>query len=139
MAPILSFGNQAGLTLETDVDAILPMQYADRRRRPLSPEQRLMAAVLEDALNIRRRGPRASGRRARLLYAEVRRWFASNDVQWQFSFVNVCQALGLEPSVIRSGARALDADASEWRIARAVTSPVVPARWPIERRDVATH
>jgi hypothetical protein len=98
-----------------------------------------MAAVLEDSLNVRRRGPRATGRGARLLYAEVRRWFASNDVQWPFSFVNVCQALGLEPSVVRSGARALDADASEWRIARAVRNPAAPSRWAIERRDATTH
>ena len=76
-----------------------------------------MAAVLEDALNTRRRGPHATGRSPRLLYAEVRRWFASNDVHWPFSFVNVCHGLGLEPSAVRAAAQALDADGSERRAA----------------------
>jgi hypothetical protein len=104
-------------TLSTEFETILPTQFADRHRAPLSPEQRLMAAVLEDAINIRRRGPRAAGRRARPLYAEVRRWFASDDTTWPFSFVNVCHGLGLEPTAVRSGAHVLDGDEGEWRIA----------------------
>lgn len=117
-----------------DFETLLPTQYADRHRPSLSPEQRLMAAVLEDALAIRRRGPRATGRRARPLYAEVRRWFASDDVTWPFSFVNVCQGLGLEPTVVRSGAHALDGDEGEWRIAHHLPPASRPPRVLAERR-----
>lgn len=114
---------------DSEVDPILPEQFADRRRGSLLPEQRLMAAVLEDAINTRRRGPHASGRSPRLLYAEVRRWFASNDVQWPFSFVNVCHGLGLEPSAVRDAAQALDADHMERRMAAEHRRTARDDRW----------
>jgi hypothetical protein len=123
----MTFGGESSLraAIDGDLDPILPEQLQARGRRTLQPEQRLMAAVLKDALNLRRRGPRAAGRSARLRYAEVRRWFASNDLQWPCSFVNVCQALGFEPSAVRASAQALDADSTE-RCAIAVSQP--PAR-----------
>ncbi len=116
---------------DADVDPLLPEQLADRRRMPLLPEQRLMAAVLEDALNTRRRGPHATGRSPRLLYAEVRRWFASNDVSWPFSFVNVCHALGLEPSAVRAAAQTVDADRVERRVAAEHRRSVCDDRWTL--------
>ena len=124
----MTFGGEPSrrLAINNDLDPILPEQLQDRRRRTLQPEQRLMAAVLEDALNLRRRGPRAAGRSARLRYAEVRRWFASNDLQWPCSFVNVCHALGLEPSAVRAGAQAVDTDGIE-RCAIVVSRPPAPS------------
>jgi hypothetical protein len=117
--------------IDSDVDPILPEQFVDRRRRPLQPEQHLMAAVLEDALNVRRRGPCATGRSPRLLYAEVRRWFASNDIQWPFSFVNICQGLGLDPSAVRAAAQELDADGTERRVAAEHRRTVRSERWTL--------
>lgn len=121
-------------TPDGDVDPILPEQFADRRRGAFLPEQRLMAAVLEDALNTRRRGPHATGRSPRLLYAEVRRWFASNDVQWPFSFVNVCHGLGLDPSAVRTAAQALDADGVERRVAAEHRRAARDERWTLIMR-----
>ena len=72
-------------------------------RRPCcTPEQRLMAAVLEDAMReLERPGGEWYGARARRR-AEVQFWLASDDVAWPFSFVNVCEALDLDPREVRS-------------------------------------
>jgi hypothetical protein len=71
--------------------------------RPHStPEQRLMAAVLEDAMReLTRPGGGWYGARARR-QIEVQRWLESDDVAWPFSFVNVCEALDLDPGEVRS-------------------------------------
>lgn len=81
-------------------DAVLPDQYLSRRRGGLSPEQRLLFAVLEDALTIYRR--RADCWRSRAERAEVVDWMMSDDLTWPFSFVNCCEGLGLDPGAVRS-------------------------------------
>jgi hypothetical protein len=79
---------------------LLPEQLLDAPRR--TPEQRLMAAVLEDAMReLSRPEGEWIGARARRL-AEIHAWFASDDVAWPFSFVNVCEALDLDVGSFRS-------------------------------------
>jgi hypothetical protein len=77
------------------------------RQRDLSPEQDLMLAVLSDAITL------LHGRQLRTLagytknqnigvaVARTRRWVQSNDTSWPFSFVNVCETLGLSVSCVR--------------------------------------
>lgn len=65
------------------------------------PELRLMAAVLQDAVHTYRRHVGATSREARALCEEARAWLVSHDETWPFSFVNVCQALGLHPDALR--------------------------------------
>ena len=79
---------------------LLPEQLLDAPQR--TPEQRLMAAVLEDAMRELTR-PEGGwfGARARRR-AELEAWFASDDVAWPFSFVNVCEALDLDVARFRS-------------------------------------
>jgi hypothetical protein len=61
-----------------------------------------MAAVLEDAMReLSRPEGEWIGARARRL-AEIHAWFASDDVAWPFSFVNVCEALDLDVGSFRS-------------------------------------
>ena len=67
-----------------------------------TPEQRLMAAVLEDAVRELVRPSGAWYGAAARRRAEVVLWFESDDVGWPFSFVNVCEALDLDPSDVRS-------------------------------------
>jgi hypothetical protein len=43
------------------------------------------------------------GTRAARLFRDVNEWFSSDDRHWLFSFVNVCDTLGLEPTYIRTG------------------------------------
>jgi hypothetical protein len=96
-------GDQQGQLFEPD--AMLPVQYFGRFQgnRPLTGEERLMLAILEDAANVYcgRQGGGAGVRELR----EVERWFASTDLSHVFSFERICQALDLDPSYIRLGVR----------------------------------
>jgi hypothetical protein len=77
------------------------------RSHQLSGEEGLMLAVLQDALSVIRNGePRAvdgylknedMGR----LVSEARAWVMSNDRGWPFSFVSICDSLGLDPGCVR--------------------------------------
>lgn len=64
------------------------------------PETALMYAVLEDAfLCLQKSGDSTPlvQRRAR----EAEEWFLSDDVRWIFSFLSVCEGLGLDPGYMR--------------------------------------
>ena len=63
-----------------------------------TPEQRLMAAVLKQAVEDLRllRSIRGTSR-----LAEVEGWFDDQDFRWPFSFENVCAALFLDAEAIR--------------------------------------
>ena len=64
-------------------------------------ERRLMRAVLKDALAVLFKYDATQDRRGQRLLAEAQLWLESDDTDWPFSFVNVCDALGLEPSCVR--------------------------------------
>lgn len=72
----------------------------------LLPERRLMAAVLAVALIEYQEYVHASDPKGRCRFAEVNLWFASGDTRWPFSFMSICAALGLDPSLFRGGGRA---------------------------------
>ena len=80
-----------------------------------NPRNRLMLAVLEEALVTFQRGlasPRAEQRRH---FYEVDRWVASRDTEWPFSFENICGCLRIDPDYIRSGLRRMKRDALSGR------------------------
>ena len=68
------------------------------RATPRTAEQRLMAAVLEDAVDVYRH-PRANRHR---LVRETEAWFRSDDPRYVFSFARICKALDLDPRAIRA-------------------------------------
>jgi len=76
------------------------------------PVQRLMVAVLEEALLSYQRNVRSSRQWSRRRFREAEEWFASDAATWPFSFVVICETLDLEPEDIRAGLRA-------WRAAHA--------------------
>jgi len=84
-------------------EAILPEQFF-RPSAALPPEKRLMLAVLEAALLDMQRSAGARTPRARRRADEVDAWFAADDEGWPCSFLNVCQALGLDVSAVRTRA-----------------------------------
>ena len=84
-------------------ETILPEQFF-RPSAALPPEKRLMLAVLEGALLDLQRSAGARTPRARRLADEVDAWFAADDEGWPCSFLNVCQALGLDVSAVRTRA-----------------------------------
>ena len=82
---------------------ILPVQFAELLHRPSerTPELRLTAAVLEDAVRTFCRCAGSREARSQRLFQETVEWFESSDVSWPFAFENICDALALEPGWIR--------------------------------------
>lgn len=94
----------------TGTSVIADLQQ-DRPEITANPRNRLMLAVLEEALVTFQRGldsPKAEQRRH---FHEVDRWVASNDTEWPFSFENICSCLRLDPDYVRAGLRKLKCDA----------------------------
>jgi len=67
------------------------------------PQNRLMLAILEEALVTFRRGIDSEKAERRRQFYEVDHWVASNDTDWPFSFENICSCLMIDPDYIRSG------------------------------------
>jgi len=74
--------------------------FLDRR---LTPEEELMAAVLDEAIADYQRYWGGASRRSRKRFAEVERWIFTDDTDWIFSFVNCCEVLGIKPEYVRQG------------------------------------
>lgn len=87
-------------------DTLAQAQFFDaaKRTHPAAPERRLMAAVLEDAVATLTTDQRRCSRRQRREFDETMRWVVDrSDKGWVFSFINVCDSLGLDPAFLRAG------------------------------------
>jgi hypothetical protein len=67
------------------------------------PSRRLLLAVLEDAVITFEKCATARDHRGRRIFLETEAWFRSDDTAAPFSFIAVCDALGLDPDYVRSG------------------------------------
>ena len=70
-----------------------------------TPETRLLIAILEEAINCFQRYYFAQHDSGQRLFREADEWLMSNHKDWAFSFESICDALGLDPSYVRSGLR----------------------------------
>lgn len=68
---------------------------------PETPERRLLLAVLLDAIVCVQRISSTPPGQLRRELEESQRWIRSDDCAWPYSFVNVCEALGLAHQPIR--------------------------------------
>ncbi|MEA2678974.1 MAG: hypothetical protein QOK03_696, partial [Candidatus Binataceae bacterium] len=84
-------------------DLILPCQYFDiSGGRSLSGEQRLMLALLTDAINVYQKGVLSRRTNARRLYIDAERWIlADDDTCGWLNFPTVCEALGIHSGLLR--------------------------------------
>lgn len=73
------------------------------RPQEVIPEYGLVQAILREAIHEYQKFAGKRGRRGSRLFREVHQWFSENDARWDFSFINVCQILDLEPAYIRAG------------------------------------
>jgi hypothetical protein len=83
---------------------ILPSQYFDvSGGHRLTAEQRLMLALLADAINVFQQGATSRATRKRMLYIDAERWImmAARPGPHAFSFETVCEALGINAGVLR--------------------------------------
>jgi hypothetical protein len=95
-------------TLSTDsilseAAVILPSQYfASIGSIGLSSEQRLMLAVLVDAMNVLQSWQSGGSMRKRRNFAEAAQWVNARGTSYPFSFDSVCDALEIDPERLRS-------------------------------------
>src|SRR5271166_6508729 len=86
------------------LNQILPSQYFDvSGGHRLTAEQRLMLALLADAINVYQQGVVSRATRKRLLYLDAERWImmAGKTAPHAFSFDTVCEALGINAGALR--------------------------------------
>jgi len=111
LAPHQALQMSEGFQLSSDtaverfvgLNQILPSQYYDvSGGHRLTGEQRLMLALLADAINVYQQGALSRNTRKRLLFIDAERWItASAKCRHAFSFDTVCDALGINPGMLR--------------------------------------
>lgn len=78
--------------------------FDDRRGQSLVfPEQRLMLAILEDALECFREHCAAKHGKRKQVFKNVEQWFFAGSAAWVFDFESICTALDLDPDYVRKG------------------------------------
>jgi hypothetical protein len=83
-------------------DVILRSQFFELvGARSLSSEQRLMLAVLADAINVVQEYGGSESLRKRNSFNEAWNWFFTKGITCPLSFDNVCDALGMDAQALR--------------------------------------
>jgi hypothetical protein len=92
-------------------DTLTTYQFAKvfRQKSHLGPEERLMFAVLTDAIECFQKYLGAQSKRCRNLFKEAEAWITNKDSKEFYSFEHVCEALGISPGYLRLGL-------NQWRI-----------------------
>ena len=88
---------------EPDVLAVHEYLHVFQYRPALTPERRLLAAILRDAIDCYMRYCFAKSRREKKMLQETEEWFFGSGEEGVFSFENVCEILKLAPGYIRRG------------------------------------
>ena len=85
-------------------EAILPEQFQRMwgGTRTITPERALLVAVLWQAADDLRTHGNVRRAQSRVLYRNAFRWVASDDRSWPYSFLNVCDVLGLSAGSLRA-------------------------------------
>ena len=103
MSGAVQYGSDVILDGIIGLHQILPSQYYDfSGGHRLTGEQRLMLALLADAINVYQQGALSRSTRKRMLYVDSERWIMSDCRSLHaFSFETVCECLGINPVVLR--------------------------------------
>jgi hypothetical protein len=83
-------------------DVVLPAQQSARVRH-LTPERRLMIAVLDDAIQCVMKYRSATDGPGRRQFVEESDWLLSTDDRWPYSFECICDVLNLDAGAVRAG------------------------------------
>jgi len=75
------------------------------RTVPLQGAQRLLLAVLQEAIGTFQRYATARDRPGRTAFRQAAAWFASDETGRVFSYLSVCDALGIDAAYVRAGLR----------------------------------
>lgn len=84
-------------------DVLIPGQFmaTTKSKTHRDPEQRLMLAVLEDAVWCFQNGLRTKDKKKQELAREAEQWLTEEDSSWLFSFNEICELLGIESDYLR--------------------------------------
>ena len=100
-----SIGEQRSSNLFYEPDSNSQYQYLRvfRQKSPAVAEEKLMFAVLADAIECLQRYASATDAKSRALYNDAAAWISKRDTASIFSFENICETLGMNSSYLRSG------------------------------------
>ena len=86
-------------------DILAPAQYFDglMKEQVRAPERDLALAMLEDAVVCFQKYLKSTREKEHYLFTETEEWVLSDDRDWVFSFLNLCDFLGLDPEFLRKG------------------------------------
>jgi hypothetical protein len=86
-------------------DILAPAQYFDglMKEQARAPERDLALAMLEDAVMCFQKYLKSTCEKERHIFTETEEWFLSDDQDWVFSFLNLCDFLGLDLEFLRKG------------------------------------
>ena len=109
-----------------------PPSYASetllRLAPPETPEDRLMIAVLLDAVALLREHATGLRPHRQRVVSDTARWFASDDDGWALSFANICLGLGLDAPTLRGGLERELTDLGAQALLRLTCAEVIPLR-----------
>jgi hypothetical protein len=89
-------------------DVVLPCQFfAAMSSGGQCSERRLMLAVLVDAINILQKWNPISRARKSRIFVDAAQWVLLRGTNYPFSFDNVCDALNIDPEMLRQRLRGL--------------------------------
>lgn len=90
------------LDKELSPETLLPEQFSSLwHGRARTEGEALACAILDQALRDLRTHRNARRPRNRRIYADARAWVSSDDRSYAFSFVNICDALGMSFEALR--------------------------------------
>ena len=86
----------------SEADILASQQY-DHETSGRQPERSLMSAVLLDAVACFQKYLLLHDEYSNRLFREAENWILDNDREWLFSFINICDALTIDPHYLRKG------------------------------------
>jgi len=86
-------------------DTLVPTQYLEnfRGKAQLEPEKSFMLAILEYAVASFQKHIFARDSKGKAIFDETEDWILEKNSDWIFSFENICEVLGFNPSYVRQG------------------------------------
>ena len=86
-------------------DTLVPTQYIEtfRGKAHLEPEKSFMLAILEYAVASFQKDIFARDSKGKAIFHETEDWILEENSDWIFSFENICEVLGFNPSYVRQG------------------------------------
>jgi len=121
-------------------DIVLPEQFFEGARRDsyISGEKALMLAVLEDGIRCFQEHLRNPRSNPRLLSEQAEAWIRAVDYEWPFSFNNVCETLGIDPSALRGALLAWKAKRVAEQVDRGAPTPAAKKVYRLHLRTKRT-